>query len=136
MAVPGRAMIPAAEPERRHALRVTTLVLGMAEKGVSLFYEKRLHIQISEVWAARCQMQLLGALQALARGAAGRTTPFWFGERLQHADVAVAAAFRFISEAHPGLIAPESAPNIAAFCHRLEALAVFRQISQPFISPA
>ena len=136
LSAPDRRMIPLTEPERRHALWVTTLATGMAEKAVSLFYEKRLHSQISEVWAARCQMQMLGALAALEQRLGGRTSRFWFGDRLFHADVAVAAAFRFVNEAHPGIVAPSTVPHVTAFCRELEDMALFKTISQAFIPPA
>ena len=41
-----------------------------------------------------------------------------------------------LREAHPGLVAMEDFPALAAHCARLEALPVFTAISQPFIAPA
>jgi glutathione S-transferase len=38
-----RRMFPGAEPARHQALKVAALATGMAEKAVSLFYEKVLH---------------------------------------------------------------------------------------------
>jgi hypothetical protein len=43
---------------------------------------------------------------------------------------------RFVNEAHPGLIEMASFPALAAHAARLEALAPFKMISQPFIAPA
>src|SRR5882757_7673757 len=57
-----RRMFPVAEPARRHALKVTALATGMAEKAVSLFYEKALHKQVSDVWTDRCRVQISGVL--------------------------------------------------------------------------
>lgn len=64
-----------------------------------------------------------------------RTGAYWFGERLGHADIAVAAVLRFVGEAHPGLVAMEQFPALAAHAARLEALPVLQAIAQPFIPP-
>ena len=75
-------------------------------------------------------------LAALEADRAGRTTDYWFGDRIGHADIAVAAALRFIADAHASLVAMAQFPALAADAARLEALPVFRTISQPFIAPA
>ena len=70
-----RRMFPAAEPARRQALKITALATGTAEKAVSLFYEKVLHKEVSEVWTARCRTQIAAVLAALETDrAAGRPT--------------------------------------------------------------
>ena len=43
-----RAMFPAAEPARHRALKVAALATGLADKAVSLFYERRLHEEVSD----------------------------------------------------------------------------------------
>ena len=47
-----RAMLPAAGPGRRQALKVAALACGLADKAVSLFYETRLHKVASDAWVA------------------------------------------------------------------------------------
>ncbi|MFB2552087.1 glutathione S-transferase family protein [Ensifer soli] len=136
LVVPDDRLLPQAEPERRRAIRIMALATGLADKGVSLFYETRLHDAPSPVWAERCRVQIAGVLAALETDRAALTTPFWFGAAPGHADIAVACAIRHVSEAHPGLIAAEAYPAVSAHCATLEALPVFRQISQPFIAPA
>jgi glutathione S-transferase len=131
-----RRMFPTAEPGRRRALKVATLATGMADKAVSLFYERLMHREVSEAWAGRCRSQILGALAALEADRAGRPGDYWFDSRIGHADIAVAAALRFIAEAHPGLIAMAGFPALAAHGARLEALPAFRTIMQPFVPPA
>jgi glutathione S-transferase len=42
-----RVMFPRAEPSRRHALKVAALATGLGDKAVILFYERRLHAQVS-----------------------------------------------------------------------------------------
>lgn len=128
---------PAADDAGRDAaLRAESLAVGMAEKAVSLFYEHRLHSEISAVWSERCRSQVLGAAQALEAEALARPSPHWFGGRLSHADIAAAAAWRFVAEAHPGLLDPAALPALAAHAAALEALPPFRAIVQPFIAPA
>jgi len=132
----GRRMFPVAEPARHQALKITALATGTAEKAVSLFYEKVLHKEASEVWTTRCRTQISAALAALEAGRAAQKTDYWFGDRIGHADIAVAAALRFIGDAHAGLVAMAQFPALAAHAARLEALPAFRTISQPFIPPA
>ena len=131
-----KRMLPGAEPARHRALKVTTMGVHTAEKAVSLFYEKALHKEASDVWTSRCRTQISGALAALEPDRAARQTDFWFGETIGHADIAVAAALRFIADAHAGLVPIAQFPALAAHAARLEALPVFRTISQPFIPPA
>jgi glutathione S-transferase len=131
-----RAMFPRAEPERHQALKIAALGTGLAEKAVSLFYEKRLHREVSEVWAERCRAQISSVLQALEEDRGRRVGDYWFGDRIGHADVAVACALRFIAEVHPGVVDLKGFPALEIHATRLEALSVFRTISQPFSPPA
>lgn len=128
-----RALFPRQEPARHKALRVAALAVGLAEKAVSLFYELRLHDQISETWAGRCRSQIGGVLAALERERAERVGDWWFDSRIGHADIALACALRFASDAHPNLVALSDYPALAAHSARCEALDVFQTISQPFI---
>jgi len=131
-----RALFPASEPARHRALKVAALATGLAEKAVSLFYEKRLHREVSDAWVERCRAQIAAALAALEADRAGRAGAYWFGDRIGHADIAVAAALRFIAEAHPVVVSLADYPALAAHAARLEALPAFQQIQQPFIAPA
>lgn len=127
-------LFPRAEPGRHRALRVAALACGLAEKAVSLFYERRLHDVTSAVWEARCRAQIGSVLAALE--AERPATRWWFGPHLGHADIALACAMRFVAEAHPGLIDGAGHPRLAAHARQAEALDVFRRIRQPFVAPA
>ncbi len=129
-------LFPRHEPDRHRALRTAALATGLGEKAVSLFYEQRLHDPISEVWAGRCRGQILGALAVLEAERAGRPGDWWFGERIGHADIALACVLRFVAEVHPGLLVLSDYPALAAHLARCEALPVFREISQAFVAPA
>jgi glutathione S-transferase len=131
-----QAMFPAAEPARHQALKVAALATGLADKAVSLFYERRLHEETSDVWVGRCCAQITAVVAALEADRAGRAGDYWFGDRIGHADIAVAAVLRHLTESHPGLVSMAGFPALAAAVERLEALPVFQKISQPFIPPA
>jgi glutathione S-transferase len=130
-----QAMFPAAEPARHQALKVAALATGMAEKAVSLFYERRLHEEASDVWVDRCRGQISAVLAVLEADRARRAGDYWFGDRIGHADIAVAAALRHLADSHPGLVSMTDFPALGAHAARLEALPVFQSISQPFIPP-
>ena len=130
-----RAMFPPDEPARHQALKIAALATGLGDKAVSLFYEKRLHKEASDVWVNRCRAQITAVLAALETDRAGRTTDYWFGDRIGHADIVVATMLRFLAEAHPGLVSFADFPRLSAHAARLEALPVFQEIQQPFIAP-
>ena len=135
LAPAGRVLFPQAEPMRREALKIAALATGLADKAVSLFYEKRFHSQVSDVWSARCRTQMASVLAVLEADRVRRADAYWFGERIGHADIAVAVVLRFISEVHPDLVALSDYPALVAHAARLEALPAFSKIVQPFIPP-
>lgn len=124
-----------AEPARHRVLQVAALATGLAEKAVSLFYERRLHAVPSPVWEARCLGQIRGAAAALEADRAARVGPWWY-DRMTHADIAVACALRFAKDAVPGAVNFSALPHLGAHCERMEALPAFVSICQPFSAPA
>lgn len=133
---PERRLYPSDEPERHRAMRVAALATGLADKAVSLFYELRLHEQVSPSWVERCRSQVSSTLDVLEMERAARPGDYWFGGRIGHADIAVAAALRHAGESHPDLVGLDRRPALSAHAARMEALPVFREISQPFTPPA
>jgi glutathione S-transferase len=131
-----RRMYPAAEPARHRALRIAALATGLSDKAVALFYETRLHDTVSDVWVARCRGQIIGALAMLEADRAARRSEYWFGDRIGHADIAVACSLRHMNDSHPGLAAMKDYPALRAHSETLEALPVFETVSQAFIPPA
>lgn len=131
-----KRLYPVAEPDRHRAIKVAALATGFADKAVSLFYEKVLHDKASATIDTRWRDQIAGALNALEADRASRSTPYWFGDSIGHADIAVACALRHARDAHPGLIPFDRLPALAAHSQRCEALPVFREISQVFIPPS
>ena len=136
LAGPDKAMIASSGSDRRHALKICALATGLADKGVSLLYERVLRKDHqSKIWVERCEAQIRGVLDVLEKERAGIASPFWSGVRIGHADVAVACVLRFTGEAHPRLIDPARHPALADHAARCEALEVFKEIVQPLIPP-
>jgi glutathione S-transferase len=130
-----RRLYPSGEPDRRRAMKVTSLASGLADLAVSLFYEVRLHGQVSDTLVTRRRGQIAAALAALEADRAKVTGDYWFGNGIGHADIAVAASLRHAGEAHPGLIRFAEHPALAAHSARMEALPAFKAVSQAFIAP-
>ena len=76
--------------------------------------------------------QISSVLDVLEKDRAQRSSAYWFGPQLGHADIAVAVCIRFVMDAHPGVIALGGYPALQEHAARLEALPVFQQIQQPF----
>jgi glutathione S-transferase len=133
---PGKAMIAEGGPERRRALKICALATGLGDKAVSLVYERVLRKEPSKIWVDRCETQVGGVLEVLEKARDGVATPWWFGERIGHADVAVGCVLRFAGEAHPALFPAARYPALAAHAARCEALPVFAEIVQPLSPPS
>jgi glutathione S-transferase len=136
IAPPQKRLIAERGPERRAALKICALGMGLADKAVSLLYERVLRQERSELWVARCNGQIAGVLGTLEEERARRPSAFWFGERINHADIAVACAVRFVREAHPGAFDEPRLPALAAHAARCEALDEFCAFVQPLIPPS
>jgi glutathione S-transferase len=132
---PAKAMIAGSGPTRRQVARVVALATGLADKSVSLVYERVLHQPVSQRWVDRCVEQITSVLDTLDADRAGRDTPFWFGAAVGHADIAVACAIRFMTEAHGPLFPMARWPALASHAERCEAMEPFQAIVQPFLPP-
>ncbi|WJR77726.1 glutathione S-transferase N-terminal domain-containing protein [Bradyrhizobium sp. NP1] len=135
LAGPDKAMLPARGMERRHQLRLCALASGLSDKSVSLVYESVLRKEQLKLWVDRCEAQISGALDVLEKERATAATPFLFGERIGHSDIAVACALRFTGEAHPELYKVDRYPRLAAHAAACEALPPFKEIHQPLSPP-
>ena len=133
---PAKAMLAFEGDARRKALKICALATGLADKAVSLLYERVLRTEPSPVWVERCRAQISGVLDALEMSRAARTRSYWFGDVINHADIAVACAIRFVREAHSGAFDEKRYPALAAHAARCEALLAFQEIMQPLIPPS
>jgi glutathione S-transferase len=130
-----KAMIAACGDERRRQLRLCALAAGLGDKGVSLLYERMLRKEPLKLWVERCEAQISGVLAVLEKERAAVKTPYLFGERIGHSDIALACVLRFTSEAHPQLFDPTRYGALAAHAVRCEALPPFQEIVQPLVPP-
>jgi len=132
---PDKAMIARSGDTRRHHLRICALALGLGDKGVSLLYERVLRKDRQlELWIKRCKSQISGVLDLLEKERAAVKTPYWSGETIGHADIAVACVLRFTGEAHPALFEDRYAA-LKAHSARCEALPPFLEIVQVLAPP-
>ena len=132
---PEKAMIAVRGPQRRLALKICALATGLGDKAVSLVYERVLRKDALKLWVERCEAQIGGVLEVLETERAGVASPFWFGDRIGHADIAVACVLRFTGEAHPHLFDSARYPALAAHAARCEAMSAFMEIVQPLKPP-
>jgi glutathione S-transferase len=132
MAPSGRRLIASGGIERRRVLRFCALATGLADKAVSLLYERvlRKEERRNAVWIARCEAQIRDTLGVLERERADGATPFWVGS-LSHADIALACALRFTREAHARFFASQPIPHLLAHAERAEAMPIFQSALQP-----
>ena len=124
-------LLPRSGPLRRDGLRVCALATGLADKAVSLLYERVLRGERAEPrWVERCEKQIRDVLETLEQDRARRTTPCWLGDSLSHADISVACALRFVSEAHAPAFEKSRYPRLARHSQECEALPLFEQHQQ------
>lgn len=132
LAGPDRALIARTGPERRRALKTCAFATGLADKAVSLVYERVIHQRGTPMWVERCRAQIVGVLDALEADRAAQPGPWWFGERPGHADITVACVLRFVSEALPEVYDPAAWPALAAHAAACEALPELAAVAQAF----
>jgi glutathione S-transferase len=129
-----RALLPRSGPLRREGLRLTALATGLADKAVSLLYERLFRGAPAQVWLDRCTRQVIDTLGVLETDRASRLTPFWLGPNLSHLDVAFTCAYRFTREAHPSLFDPARFPALEAQAAQCERLEPFSAVVQPIVN--
>src|SRR5262252_8943656 len=130
-----KAMIAPHGIERRRHLRLSALATGLGDKSVSLVYESVLRKEQLKLWVERCEAQISGALDVLEKERAAVKTPWLYGERIGHSDIALACVLRFTGEAHPELYKAARYPALAAHSSQCEALPAFKEIVQPLAPP-
>ena len=132
---PAGRLIAAGGEERWRTLRICALASGLADKAVSLLYERVLRDTASTVWVERCHTQIAAVLDWLERDRAARPTAYWFRATISHADIAVACALRFLREAHADLFDAARFPALDAHAQQCEALPAFQAFVQPLKPP-
>ncbi len=122
-----RSLMPAALPERLHALRVIGLALAACDKTAQIIYERGLRPpeKQHEPWLARVGAQLLAATGALEAEVA-RRPPACTSATMSQAGVCAAVGWYFVHAKVPEIVAPEAHPALAALSAQAETLAEFR----------
>lgn len=139
LAGPERALLPRAGFERREALHLMSLAVGALEKGREQIYERlfRPPEKWHEPWVERCRAQMHGALAELERAAAReRPAPWLVGGRLTQADVTVACAFTFLSDALAETLASAPYPALRVCIAHCEALPEFVATREKWSAPS
>ena len=133
VAGPAAALIAEHGPERRHALKVCALATGLADKAVSLFYERTFHPQVSQTWIDRCTAQIGDVLGALEQAAPAARTPTGSARDRPRRHRGRLRAALPGGPSRPAR--SQRYPALADHATRCEELPVFQEIAQPFLPP-
>ncbi len=117
-----RALLPAAGPQRRRALRVIALATGTIDKVGAATYERLIRPSAYRWpdWIARCRTQAAGALGALA-------TEAWAEDaQLDQAQITTACMLRYVRMADADLLPPGRYAGLDALAARCEERPEFR----------
>jgi len=139
LAGPKRALLPAAGPERRQALRLMAMATGAAEKGVAQVYERafRPEAKRHEPWVDRCRAQMSAALGEIDRYVGERGVSRWLvGERMTQADITTACAFTFLNDTLRVAADPVMYQSLATLAARCESLPAFQDTRVAFFVPS
>ena len=120
----GKAMIAARGAERAAGiLRLCALATGLGDKAVSLVYERVLRKEQLKLWVERCEAQIGGVLAVLEEERAAVKTPYRFGERIGHSDIAVACVLRFTSRGASASVRRGALSRAGGACRALRGAA-------------
>jgi glutathione S-transferase len=123
---------PRERGSRTSALGLTAVATGLADKAVSLVYERVIRDVPSDLWVARCHRQISAAADQLDSSRSASRDTYLFGDEITHADIAVAAVWRFLSEAHQAEFDLARWPALRAHSEQCEAVPEFRAVQQRF----
>jgi glutathione S-transferase len=128
---PGRALMPAALPDRVQVLRVTGLALVACEKAVQIYYERNLRpAEVQHApWLERVGSQLKCACAELEAELARR--PLAADAHIGQDGISVAVAWGFIQLVVPDQASAQDYPRLAGFSNEAEKLEVF--VSSPMV---
>jgi glutathione S-transferase len=127
-----RAVLARQGEDARHLLRIAALAAGVADKAVSLLYERVLREAAFPLWVERCRLQIAETLDLLEAERQVRPTRCLFDDELSHADVMLATMIGFVSEALAGEFDWDRWPALKAHAAICEALPAFKAIRQPY----
>ena len=132
---PERASLARSGEDRRALLRIAAFASGVADKGVSLLYERVLREAALPLWVDRCLLQIIETLDLLEAERQLRPTRYLFDDSLSHADVMLTTMWSFISEALVGEFEWARWPALGAHAADCETLPAFAALRQRFKGP-
>ena len=132
MVGPERAVLAREGEDGWPLLRLAALAAGVADKGVSLLYERVLREAAFPLWVDRCRLQIVETLDLLEAERQVRPTRYLFDDELSHADVMLTTMIGFVSEALADEFDWSRWPALGAHAAGCEALPAFREIRQPY----
>lgn len=114
---PGRALVPAAGPERRRVLRVTACALGVLEKVVAALYEHTMHPpeKVHAPWVAHNENQARSGLRWLDSIA---PSPWLAGDSMTQADITTIVTYDFARIVNAPLIPDGRYPTLDALASK------------------
>jgi glutathione S-transferase len=130
-----RPLLPRKGANRRQGLRILGFATGVTDKTVSLIYERVIREQRSPIWSARCTKQVVDTLELLERELGALGKPFFLGDDLSHADIAVTCSLTLLRDGLPGWLDFSRYPTLCELQRRCEALPAFSQTFQLFDAP-
>jgi glutathione S-transferase len=135
---PERALLPRSGEPRREALRIIAIAVGGAEKGVLQVYENAFRPPEKRYrpWVERCHTQTHAALAELDRLCQVRGGEWLIGNRITQADITVACAYTFLSDALDINRDAVAYPALGALVARCEALPEFRSAKADWFAPS
>ena len=137
---PDRALTPVSGLSRRRVMKTTAVATASMEKAQWAFYEVRFHPpeKVYQWWIDHNEAQTISGLQYLDQLAKSIRDDGWIAatERLSQADISAAVAYSFVEAVRPELSVLESAPHLAEFARRCEAMDIFRATPVPASLPS
>ncbi|HIJ61444.1 MAG TPA: glutathione S-transferase family protein [Rhodospirillaceae bacterium] len=126
LAGPERALVPPSGAERRRVLQLVAFGLGVADKAVACFIERKLrpadkqHQAMLERYAEQAVAGLRHLEDLCADG--------WLaGPRLTQADITAVAVLDFIAVTWPEMLPADGFPRLRGLCRRANALPAFAE---------
>ncbi|HZZ30853.1 MAG TPA: glutathione S-transferase N-terminal domain-containing protein [Phenylobacterium sp.] len=132
MVGPQRAVLARDGEDGLHLLRIAAMAAGVADKAVSLLYERVLREAAFPLWVERCRLQIAETLDLLEAERQVRPTRYLFDDDLSHADVMLATMIGFVSDPLAVEFDWHRWPALKAHAATCEALPAFQQIRQPY----
>jgi glutathione S-transferase len=119
-----RAFIPPTGKERQRINRVVAIAMGACDKYVQAYYEstRRPADKVWQGWLDHLSSPIMAALAALDREC---SVPWFLGDRMTHADIAVVCTFQSIEFDMAHLVPKGRYPKLEALCARAMELPAF-----------